>query len=363
MPAAGSFPDRLARRPGPESQYDRRVIRSSRTDGRGLTVAGVDWSPRAASARYEVAAGAQRVAIAASEELGHGLDALLALGLLPAMKLGLPLQIPGEVSPRLLDGTKRIQGIFRLWLSDLRLVSVEAGLRREGARADGGVAAFFRGGVDSFYTLLSHREQITDLIFVHGFDIPLSGQEELRRRASEMAHEVAAALDKRLVEVEADIRSFSDRHIPWSHYYGSALAAIGLLFQHRFRSVLIPANQSYAALYPMGSHPLVDPLWSTERMEVVNDGADARRTEKVAFIAQSELAMRWLRVCWENRDGAYNCGRCESACVRSSTFELRTRRGDVARSRITSTSAPCVDCHSAKSHSASPRWRAWMRWK
>jgi len=33
-----------------------------------------------------------------------------------------------------------------------------------------GAEAFFSGGVDSFYTFLKHRHEITDLAVVHGFD-------------------------------------------------------------------------------------------------------------------------------------------------------------------------------------------------
>ena len=40
-------------------------------------------------------------------------------------------------------------------------------------------------------------------------------------------------------------------------------------------------------------------------------GVETTRVDKVAHLAGSEVAMRRLRVCWENRDGTYNCGRCE----------------------------------------------------
>ena len=126
-------------------------------------------------------------------------------------------------------------------------------------REANGSGAFFSGGVDSFYAALRYREQIDDLIFVHGFDIPLSGREDLRRQASEMAREAADALGKDLVEVEADIRSFSNRFVGWDKYHGSALAAIGLLMQPRYRTILVPSSMSYDGLFQWGSHPLVDP--------------------------------------------------------------------------------------------------------
>jgi hypothetical protein len=33
-------------------------------------------------------------------------------------------------------------------------------------------------------------------------------------------------------------------------------------------------------------------------------------------VAKSDVAMRHLRVCWENRDGTYNCGTCRK-CIRT----------------------------------------------
>jgi hypothetical protein len=284
--------------------------------GKALSVEGLEWESRRLEARFALGRASHPISIEASEDLCGESDALVALGLLPAMKLGVPLRVPGEVSPRLLGSTEQIQEIFRLWHEDARIVAVEARPRSEVKPTGGGIGAFFSGGVDSFFTLLERREEITDLIFVHGFDIPLSGKDGLRRRASEMARNVSETLGKRLIEVRADIRSFSDSYVSFLDHNGAALAAIALLFQQRFRTVLIPSTQSYAHLYPSGSHPLLDPLWSTERTEVLNDGAGTMRPEKVASIAADDLAMSWLRVCLQNPDGAYNCGRCEK-CLRT----------------------------------------------
>ena len=94
------------------------------------------------------------------------------------------------------------------------------------------------------------------------------------------------------------------------------LASVGLLFQARFRTILISAAHTYADLGPWGSHPLLDPLWSTELTEFVHHGAHATRVDKCRVLANSEVAMRHLRVCWENREGRYNCGECEK-CLRT----------------------------------------------
>lgn len=55
---------------------------------------------------------------------------------------------------------------------------------------------------------------------------------------------------------------------------------------------------------------MLDPLWSTESTEIKHDGSEARRVEKMRYISEYELPMQWLRVCFKNPNGAYNCGRC-----------------------------------------------------
>ena len=64
----------------------------------------------------------------------------------------------------------------------------------------------------------------------------------------------------------------------------------------------------------MGTHPLLDPLWSTESLTFEHDGCEANRAEKTARISQSDIALRSLRVC--NRIYRHNCGQCEK-CLRT----------------------------------------------
>jgi hypothetical protein len=220
--------------------------------------------------------------------------------------------------------------MFRLWateywggkLQDVRRISVDADARSSGPTNDpSGVACFFSGGVDSFYTLLKHREEVTHIIFVHGFDIALEDRAH-RTQASQMAREVAKELGKTLIEVETNIRTFSDGRVGWKIYHGAAMASVALLFQHRFRRVLIASSHSYVRMLPWGSHVLLDPLWSTELTEIEHDGSEATRIDKMAYISEHELPMQWLRVCFKNPDSAYNCGRCGKCVVAKVT--LRT---------------------------------------
>ncbi len=243
-------------------------------------------------------------------------ETFLVAALLPAMKVGAGLRVADPISPRLLGALPKIQDILTMWDRTLRRVSVEAQPTSLRATPPArGVGCFFSGGVDSWYSVLKHREEISKLILVHGFDLPL-GQSLLRERVSRTIRGVAAQLHLPLTEVETNLHEFSRQYLSWEFYHGAALASVALLMSPQFATVYVAASDTYAELLPWGSHPLLDPLWSTEHTEIVHDGCEATREEKLAYIAQSELALRSLRVCWENRDGEYNCGRCEK-CLRT----------------------------------------------
>lgn len=246
----------------------------------------------------------------------RGADAFLVVCLTTAMSLGLPLIVEGEVSPRLLAATTGIQDIFHCWDESLQRVRVDAAPRSATPATPAGAASFFSGGVDSFYTAFKHQDTITALVLVHGFDISLDNT-ALRAKAAHNVGLAAQALGKPLIEIETNCRELTDRHVSWTyHQFGPALAAVALLLNGIARQVLVPASENYAHLDPCGSHPLLDPLWSTEEIDILHDGAEASRNDKVAVIAQHPTVLPMLRVCWENRDNSYNCGRCEK-CIRT----------------------------------------------
>jgi hypothetical protein len=249
-------------------------------------------------------------------------DALLVASLLPAMRSGEPLVSVDPVSCRLLASVDTIEDVFRSWrqrypvYGQYERVPVEAPVRSTVPMPAGrGVACFFTAGVDSFYTVLRHRAEIDALVYVRGFDVALDDAllDELVLGGVQAA---ADELGLPLVVVSTDVRAFSDRFARWDHYHGAALASVAHLLAARFSTVYVPATQTYAHLGPLGSHPLLDPRWSSEDVELVHDGCEASRLDKLELVAAESAARHWLRVCWENREGRYNCGHCEK-CLRT----------------------------------------------
>lgn len=246
-------------------------------------------------------------------------EALATMAVPVAMGRGLAVEVPGPVSEAFLTGVGQWQAVFSTWYPDrLEPVAVQAPARRGSRKRAQGRACFFTGGVDSFFSALRHLDAIDALVFVYGFDVPLEELPDLRTAVSAGVRAAAAELGKPLVEVETNLHDFSDHfRSPWgTTYHGAALAAVAHVLAPAFGEVLIGGTHTYADLFPWGSHPLTDPLLSSDRVRLVHDGGDADRVEKTVAVARSEVAMRHLRVCWENRDGTYNCGRCRK-CLRT----------------------------------------------
>jgi hypothetical protein len=244
-------------------------------------------------------------------------EALLAVTLMPAMAAGAELQVGSEVSKRVLDSVPTLQDVHHTWYPDLFqhiAVTEVTPIERHNSQAQR-VGLFFSLGVDSWYTLLKHRDTITDLIFVWGVDI-FFNQTSLFEEAKRNLKIVADAFHKNLVIVKTNMTEFTELYTPYHHIFGSALSGIGHLLSGGLKTVYISAHLTYKNLIQAGSHILVDPLWSSETLQVIHAGEDTNRLEKVRVLAQDEVALKTLRVCWRNIGEVYNCGTCEK-CLRT----------------------------------------------
>ncbi len=233
-----------------------------------------------------------------------------------AMQRGEALHLAGTADETTLRGSAAAQRLLAGWYRQLSIVPVTAQGTQSSGAGGSGVGCFFSGGVDSFFSLLKHADRITHLIFVLGFDIELE-DDDLGAASLENARNVAQALGKPLIEVRTNMRVPSQGRLDWgAHYFGAALGAVGVAMAPTLREVIIPASFATADLRPWGSHPDLDPAWSSTGVRLTHDGVEATRWEKIAVIAGEQVALDHLRVCWENRAGAFNCGCCEK-CLRT----------------------------------------------
>ena len=239
-------------------------------------------------------------------------EPFLSLALLWAMSRGEDLRFDDSsaLDPKLLIELANIQPILVQWIPGLSRVEVSC--RQEAvASRDTGVVASFSGGVDSTHTLQVHHREITHLLTINAFDTAAPGEtfEHLKAKIEVTAHR----LGKTLVPVETNARTLCDElGISWNLAHGPVLCLVGACLG--YRRLYVPSSYTYRDLKPWGSHPLLDPLWSTTSTQIVHDGADRSRSEKPEAIATDADLLIQLQVCWHSQ--VRNCGRC-SKCSRT----------------------------------------------
>ncbi|HUF30568.1 MAG TPA: hypothetical protein VMM77_07860 [Gemmatimonadaceae bacterium] len=267
-------------------------------------------SPREETVWFEVPA-------ADAEAFSTAGDAWMASLAPVAAKLHEPLSIGVPADPVLRDNMREVTRVWRSWYPELREVPIDTLPPISGSTSGSRTAAFFTGGVDSFFTALRHDAgegtprsiEIDDLIFVHGFDIPLGNERGFANVRSSLER-AADGLHKRFVVVATNLRETRFAEASWSRVaHGAGLAGVAHALGSAYGTVIIASSAGYRDLRFWGSHPLTDPMFTSSRTTVVHDGAAFMRVEKTEYVARSPLAMRHLRVCYLAEDGG-NCGRC-----------------------------------------------------
>jgi hypothetical protein len=227
------------------------------------------------------------------------------------------LRLEGPVSPILLSNTTKACELYQSWWG-IPPVSIDAEAIPAVRCKGDGTALFFTRGVDSWYSALvgtakGQSERISHLLYAPDLDRQYTPP--LRQRALRLTREAAACIDLPLISISFNGRALLDRFVSWELSHGGVLAGIGLALGGGFETVLIASTLDTAHLMPWGSHPDLDPLWSTERTSLRVDGIEVTRTNKVRAIVAAPFVPSRLKVCW-CADIDANCGRCEK-CVRT----------------------------------------------
>jgi len=281
---------------------------------RGARLSAVVLWERDAAARDEIHFLFRDTAAAAVAAPG---DALLAAALVPAIVAGEDVAIDAPVSRRLLDHVPAIGDFFASWVPRWRPRGVRAsGVDRSGLEPTV-VAAAFSGGVDSYYTALRERDDpISLLVTILGLhpDAVLDDLEPVMHRLSG----TAAALGRDHLIVETNVRQRFRPHSPWTPrrgipQWGAFVAAPALALGSTIRRFHIASSWHERPVPAWGTHPELDPLWSTEAVEIAHD-AVVPRERKVEAIARCPEALDALYVCFRHPSRVGNCGVCEK-CV------------------------------------------------
>lgn len=245
-------------------------------------------------------------------------DPLVAASLIPSMLLGEDLEIEGDypLSPLLLKNSEVVQDVFLMWGpyfgKPFKRIKILGGRPDRAETGNDARVSFFSGGVDGTHTFLRHQNEIDYLLFAKGIDMQLSNNDNYQF-ALKKNTEYLGKRGKTIYPIETNVRFLGYSHgLSWNICFGGGLSSIALA--GGFKSCYIASGISYADLYPHGSSFMTDHLWSNEFTEIIHDGADTSRIEKIRYLSRDEEALKILRVCWHDR--GYNCGVCEK-CLRT----------------------------------------------
>jgi hypothetical protein len=263
--------------------------------------------------------------------------AFLVASIVPALHHGEKrIQIDEEICPELQNGLMTVMGWINHWYKlNREPVQIHAKTRVNTDKADTERAGwFFSGGIDSLATLrhnrltfpLEHPGSIKDGLTIYGIsssgDEVETDEEFLKvfdRLVTSMSN-VAQDAGVTLIPVYTNVRQLNTDTYFWSdEFQGAALSSVAHAFARRLTRVSIASTGNISALYPHGSHPLLDPNYSSSDLRIQHDGITLSRLDKTKLVADWDVALQNLKVCTKVRQmqpDMLNCGKCDK-CIRT----------------------------------------------
>jgi len=261
-------------------------------------------------------------------------DAFLVGCLLPALHLGEKrIFVEDPVCPFLKEGLMVAMHILAHWTGGRYTpIPIESAVQtRRVPVHPPGTGMVMSGGIDSLAALRqnrlhypdTHPAYIRDSFFLHGFDI--GGVQErgakfhVFDRAMTAISRITRDAGTTLVPVYTNIRHLCDERDLWlDSFFGAVLAAMAHSFAGRVNLMFIASSYDIPNLHPCGSHPLLDPEYSSYAMRIRHRDYELSRLEKIQIVSEWDTAFQNFRVCLANVPDLLNCGKCEK-CVRTMT--------------------------------------------
>jgi hypothetical protein len=268
-------------------------------------------------------------------DLAANPHAFLAGCIVPAMHFGEKrIAMDSEICPGLKEGLETVMALMMKWsLGKYRPLDIETEtLNRIPPRQKTGSAGLFlSGGIDSLAALRlnttrypeDHPGLVRDCLLVHGFDIGGVMERGMKYpvfdRAFRAMSTIAEDAGCSLIPVYTNIRHLCDGRELWlGKFFGAVLAAVGHAFAPRLDLVYVASSYDLYNLVPCGSHPLLDPEYSSFDLRIRHRDLSLSRMDKLRIVAGWDAAFQNFRVCLANVEDRLNCGKCEK-CVRTMT--------------------------------------------
>jgi hypothetical protein len=282
---------------------------------------------------------AKEIFIETVEDFGRDISdnphAFLVGCIIPAIHFGEKrIQLEAEICPGLREGLKTVMALMKQWSGgEYRPLTIETKISSAVRHSNGKRRAgmFLSGGIDSLASLrinktnypAQHPGSVKDCLLIHGFDIGGVVERGMKYHVFERAlaamSRVAEDADVTLIPIYTNIRHLCDERDLWlNKFFGAVLAAAGHAFDSRLNSVFIASSYDLPNLAPCGSHPLLDPEYSSFDLRIRHTDLALSRLDKLRIVAGWDVAFQNFRVCLANVKDRLNCGKCEK-CVRTMT--------------------------------------------
>lgn len=261
-------------------------------------------------------------------------DGFLVGVLYLAMKNGEDIYIKGKVSSKLLFNINNyvipLLCSFSKKLKKIKVTSEEISNYNFNGK---GVGTGFSGGVDSFSTIYDHYEleenneyKINSFLFLnvgsHG-----NGEEEIVyskfMKRYKYLKKFPEELGLEFIPLNSNLYEFH----PWGHQLTHTLTSVSgiLILEKLYRKYYYAsAGLSYLEIFENYQYYLEKDigildnillsLLSTESTELIADGTQYTRVEKVRNIINYEPVYRYLNVCVSGEDNHENCSVCSKCC-------------------------------------------------
>lgn len=296
-------------------------------DGRRRVQATLTWesAPRAAQTLF------YELGLADASVIWPDPNAFLVGSILPAWHAGeRRVLVEGALCPMLVDQIRAPLATLASWYPDLGPPPrIEVAAREASAPTGDRGLSLLSCGVDSLATLRANR-----LWFPPGHPLAIrmcllvDFVDEHAGNGAVRSNPDAAKIDAvRRVCDDADVEAVVLRTNIWSldgdgwffakSSFGaeflSAAHCLSGVVRHAYIAASIDAHHPSV---PAGSSPLLDPYYSTSRLQVHHHGTYMSRLERTRLVAGWPAALENIRVCVHDGRGTGNCGTCEK-CIRT----------------------------------------------
>jgi hypothetical protein len=271
-----------------------------------------------------------------AQDLSCNPHAFLVACAIPAMHYGEKrIWMNAEVCPELRTGLITAMDWIRHWYygPNLEIVRVETKTKSglPNTRIPERAGFFFSGGIDSLAVLRANRlnfpsehpRSIKDGLLVYGLELDDPQKfKYVMNSLSSLAQGTGITLIPVYTNIYLNYRQedAKNRYSFWvDEFEGAVLSAVAHAFSQRLTIASIGSSFDIPNLHPHGSHPVLDPNYSSSDVRIRHDGIELSRFAKTKLIANWDVALQHLRVCnqfMRYRNDRLNCGRCEK-CIRT----------------------------------------------